>query len=85
MGTLLTVLDLLTVLAAFASSALWFISSQSRARRISRHETLDAADMNRLVVAMNRAQILSSRAAAMTGVAALLAAVRLSLDLLGAA
>lgn len=80
MTQVLLTLDFLTVLAAFGSAILWFLSSRNRVRRISRHEELDAADINRIVVALNRSQILSARAAAMTGLAALLASIRLSLN-----
>ncbi len=52
-------------------------------RRIRRNEVLDAADINRIVVAMNRAQILNSRAALATGCAAVLATLRFCLDLFG--
>ena len=80
-GLVLT-LDLLIVAAALASAWLWWGASRHRARRVSRHEVLDAADINRLVTALNRTQILSSRAALATALAAVLAALRLVLDAL---
>jgi hypothetical protein len=61
-GFLLT-LDLLTVGAALASAWLWWAASRHRVRRVSRDEVLDAADINRLVTALNRTQILSARGA----------------------
>ena len=81
MTVLLLVLDVLIVAAAFVSGALWLKASWRRIRRISRHEVLDHADLNRIVTAMNRAQILNARAAGATACAALLAGVRLLLEL----
>ena len=77
------VLDVLIVGAALVSAWLWWVASRHRMRRISRHEVLDAADMNRLVTAMNRTQILNSRAALTTALAAVLAALRLGLGAVG--
>jgi hypothetical protein len=81
-GFLLT-LDLLIAGAAFASGWLWWVASRHRVRRISRDEVLDAADINRIVTALNRTQILSSRAALATALAALLGALRVCLTALG--
>lgn len=75
-------LDLSIVGAALASAWLWWAASRHRVRRISRNEVLDAADINRLVIALNRTQILSSRAALATALAAVLAALRLVLNAL---
>jgi hypothetical protein len=66
MAGLLHTLDLLIVGAALASAWLWYMASRHRVRRISRHEALDAADINRLVTALNRTQILNSHAALAT-------------------
>ena len=77
-------LDLLIVGAALASAWLWWAASRHRVRRISRHEVLDAADINRIVTALNRTQILSSRAALATALAAVLAVIRLCLNALAA-
>ena len=85
MAGLMIALDLLIAVAALASAWLWWAASRHRVRRISRHEVLDAADINRLVIALNRTQILSSRAALATAVAAILAALRLLLHALAAA
>ncbi|MCX7379833.1 MAG: hypothetical protein NT133_00060 [Alphaproteobacteria bacterium] len=49
---------------------------------MSRDEVLDAADMNRLITAMNRNQILNARAALATAAATLLAGARVFLDVL---
>jgi hypothetical protein len=58
------------------------LASRNRVRRISRREVLDAANINRLVIALNRTQILNARAALATAVAAVLAAIRLGLSAL---
>jgi hypothetical protein len=42
---------------------------------------LDSLDLNRIIVAFNRAQILNRRAALATSATGMLAAVRLGLDL----
>jgi hypothetical protein len=79
---LFVALDLSAMVAAFAASWLWFMSSRQRVRRISRTETLDAADLNRIIVAINRTQILNSQAAMAATVSALCAALRFGLDAL---
>ncbi len=75
------ILDALIILVMLLSAFLWFLASRNRLRRISRHEVLDYADINRIVTAVNRAQILNSRAALMTALAAFLAALRVMIDL----
>ena len=51
---------------------------------MTRDEVLDAADINRLVTALNRTQILSARAALATALAAVLGALRVCLTALAA-
>jgi hypothetical protein len=82
MAGFLLALDVLIVGAALASAWLWWAAGRHRVRRISRHEELDAADINRLVTALNRTQILNSRAALATALAAVLAALRVCLTAL---
>ena len=82
MAGIVYALDLVIIAAALASAWLWWAASRNRVRRISRHEVLDAADINRLVVALNRTQILSSRAALATALAALFGALRLLMNAL---
>ncbi len=76
---LLKALDAAIVLAALVSSWMWWRASCQRVRRVSRNEELDAADINRLVTALNRTQILNSRAALATAAATVLAGIRLAL------
>jgi hypothetical protein len=75
-------LDLSIVFATLASAWLWWRASQRQVRRVTRDEVLDAADINRLVIALNRTQILNSRAALATAGAAVLAAIRVALTAL---
>lgn len=77
---LLRSIDILIMATALLASWLWLQSSRQRLRRLSRHEVLDAADMNRIVVAINRTQILNARAALASAVAAALAGVRFAID-----
>jgi hypothetical protein len=76
----LFILDLLIAGFALASAYLWALASRHRVRRVSRHEELDVADINRLIIALNRTQILNARAAMTTACAAVLAALRLILQ-----
>lgn len=71
------VLDLMIALAACLSAWFWWAASRQRVRRISRTEELDAGDMNRIVTALNRTQILNARAALFTALAAVSAAARI--------
>ena len=82
MRTALLAFDLTTVALTFLAAYLWFNASRSRHRRISRGETLDAADLNRIIVNLNRSQIANERAALATGAAGAALAVRLLVDLL---
>lgn len=75
----LKTLDAAIVVAALMSSWMWWRASCQRVRRVSRHEELDAADINRLVTALNRTQILNSRAALATAAATILAGLRLAI------
>lgn len=81
MITIIALLELGTVVAALAAGMLWLRASRRRLRRVSRDETFDHADFNRIVVALNRMRILNSRAALATAVAALLTGASLALHL----
>ena len=76
------VLDLGILAFALGSAWLWAKASRRKVRRVRRFEELDAADINRLVTALNRAQHLNARAALTTACAAILAGIRFLLDLL---
>lgn len=82
MGNALTlVLDSLAAGLAALAAWLWYLASRRKIRRISRSEELDAADINRIVVSINRAQILNLRASLAASLAALSAAVRFVIDI----
>jgi hypothetical protein len=77
MDIFIQILDLAIITFALASGWLWLVASKRRLRRVSKDETLDAADYNRMITALNRTQILNSRAALATAMAAFLAALRI--------
>lgn len=77
--TLLFLLDFSVVATALLSGLFWWQASRKRLRRVSRFEEMNHADLNRIIVALNRAQILNARAAKTTSVAALLAGVSMAL------
>ena len=78
---MLLALDLLAAGSAAFAAWFWYLASCRRIRRISRFEALDAADINRIVVNINRNQILNSRAALAAAVAALLTAIRFAVGI----
>ena len=73
--------DTLAIATALAASWLWYSAGRRPVRRISRAEQLDAADINRLVVAMNRSATLNRRAALATAASAACLALRFAADL----
>lgn len=85
MRFLVPIADIGALVASLVAAWLWFHASRRTVRRISYQETLDAADFNRIVTAFNRTNLLNGRAAAASGVAALLVATRFLLDLIARA
>ena len=83
MPTLFVVLDLAAILTALVAAALWYQAGSRPVRRISRFEELDAADINRLVVAMNRSAILNRRAALASAASGVCFALRFAASLAG--
>lgn len=73
-------LDLLALGSAIYAAFLWFRASQNRVRRLAKTEELNSLDYNRLVVAINRSQLLNSRAALATAVSALSIALKFAHD-----
>ena len=59
-------LDLVAIAGALMAAWLWMKASANRVRRVSCDDDLSAADINRIVVSINRSQILNSRAALAT-------------------
>jgi hypothetical protein len=82
-ATVILWLDVLAMLAAFASSLLWFKASGKSLRRVHKGEALDEHDLNRIVIAFNRNQILNGRAALATAISALAVGARFLAQLLG--
>jgi hypothetical protein len=82
MNIVLRMLELGVVVFALASAVLWLQASRQTLRRISRHEELDASDLNQIITQMNRTQILNSRAAMMTALATVLGATRVMFDMI---
>lgn len=78
---LVVALDLAIVACAALSGLFWYLASRRQVRRISRREVLDSGDINRLIIAFNRAQLLNRRAAMATSATGMLAAIRLWLDI----
>ncbi|WPZ32455.1 hypothetical protein T8K17_14520 [Thalassobaculum sp. OXR-137] len=60
---LVQILELLAIAAALLAAWYWYRAGDRPPRRISGDEELDAADLNRIVVALHRAAILNRRAA----------------------
>ncbi len=79
------ILDLVGLVSAAVAAFLWFRASQRRLRRLTREEELDAADINRIVVAFNRSSVLNGRAALATAISALAVALRFAANLTGLA
>ena len=76
MPALFIVLDLAAILSSLLAAGLWYRAAARTTRRVSRFETLDQADLNRMVVAMNRSAILNRRAALASAAAAICFALR---------
>ena len=81
MPVLFYALDSLAILTALGASWLWYSAGRRPIRRVSRFEELNAADINRLVVAMNRSAILNRRAALASAASAACFALRFAADL----
>ena len=75
-------LDLAIVIAAALSGVMWLRASRGKLRRVTAGEECDHHDFNRMVVAFNRSQLLNRRAALATAAAALLGALRMSIELI---
>ncbi|MEI4261575.1 hypothetical protein [Roseovarius sp. D0-M9] len=76
MMTIFTFLDIAAIASSLVAAMLWYQAGARTVRRISRSETLDAADLNRMVVSMNRSAILNRRAALASAASATCFALR---------
>jgi hypothetical protein len=79
---LIVIVDIAILLSAALSAWFWWKASGKKLRRIAHNEVLDARDINRIIVTINRGQILNARAALATAISAGLVAVRFFLTLL---
>lgn len=75
--------DLVAIAGALMAAWLWMKASANRVRRVSYDDDLSAADINRIVVSINRSQILNSRAALATAVSATAVALSMISGLVG--
>lgn len=82
MQTLFILLDLASIISSLAAAGLWYQAGARTVRRVSRLETLDYADLNRMVVAMNRSAILNKRAALASAAAGICFALRFTASLI---
>ncbi len=78
---MIQIVDALVIASALVAAGLWLRASTTRVRRVSLNETFDAADINRVIVAINRSQILNARAAFATAASAVVTALRFALEL----
>jgi len=81
-SALIIALDLAIIVGVTFSGVFWYLASRGQVRRICKSEILDSRDINRIVVAFNRGQILNRRAAFATSATAMFAMVRLCLDII---
>lgn len=82
MMPLTLVLDLLGIASALLAAWFWYLAGLRRLRRISKFEELDATDINRLVTAINRSNVLNGRAALAAAFSAASLAVRFGLEVI---
>lgn len=75
MTVLQGVIDAAGALTGVLAAWFWFLSGRRRLRRVSKYEELDYQDLNRIVVAINRANTLNRRAALAAAASALCVAL----------
>ena len=81
MPAMFYVLDTAAIATALVAAWFWYRAGIGSVRRISRFERLDAADINRIVVALNRSAILNRRVALAPAASALCCALRFAAEL----
>ena len=82
MKELIFAADVAALLSALAASWFWLLAGGVRVRRISKLEQLDHADINRIVVALNRSSVLNRRAALASFLSAAIVALRIVVGML---
>lgn len=76
MPVLFYILDMAAIVTALIAAWFWYRAGSRMVRRISQFEQLDAADINRIVIAFNRGAILNRRAALASAASAFCFALR---------
>ncbi len=79
--TLARLLDVIALVSALIAAWLWYRASSNVVRRVEKDEEIDHRDLNRIVVAINRTQILNRRAALATAISAVAFAAKMANDL----
>lgn len=74
---ILTVMDVAAIAAALVAAWFWYQAGARPPRRVTKDEELDAADINRIVVALQRAAILNQRAALASAASATMIALNI--------
>lgn len=82
MMSIARLLDLLALVSALAAAWLWFRASSYRLRRVAKSEEVNWLDLNRIILGINRSQLLNRRAAMATAISALAIAFKLAHDFL---
>jgi hypothetical protein len=75
-------IDLAAIIASGLAAWLWYIASKNQVHRVSKHETFDYHDLNRVIVVINRNSIRNRRAALASAAAAALIGIDLALVLI---
>jgi hypothetical protein len=75
------ILDVFAISTALLAAWLWFRASSCTVRRVSKNEAIDSLDLNRIVTALNRSQMLNRRAALATAASAVVIAFKYGVDL----
>ena len=81
MTPLVLLLDAFGIATALLAAWLWYLAGRRRLRRVSRFEALDAADLNRIVTAINLSSLINGRAALAAAASAASLAMRFAADL----
>jgi hypothetical protein len=73
--------DLFGLVSAGMAAWFWYKASDFKMRRISKDESFDRFDMNRMITELNRSQALNRRAALATALAAVAVALKFAYDI----
>jgi hypothetical protein len=79
---LLLTLDILAIGITLLAAYLWWRASGRKLRRIAKREDFDHQDLNRIIVAVNRSQVLNAKAAIASALSAMIIAMRFAAGML---